>query len=35
MLSRIHETKYLGYFLSDDSSDDVKISNQMRTLFKR
>ena len=24
-LSRIHETKYLGCFLSDDQSDDVEI----------
>ena len=27
-LSRIHETKYLGCFLSDDQSDDVEISKQ-------
>ena len=34
-LSRIHETKYLGYFLSDDQSDDVEISRQIRTLYTR
>ena len=34
-LSRIHETKYLGCFLSDDQSDDVEISKQIRTLYIR
>ena len=34
-LSRIHETKYLGCFLSDDQSDDVEISKQIRTLYTR
>ena len=34
-LSRIHETKYLGCFLSDDQSDDVKIYKQIRTLYTR
>ena len=32
-LYRIHETKYLGCFLSDDQSDDVEISKQARTLY--
>ena len=32
-LCRIHETKYLGYFLSEDQSDDVEISKQIRTLY--
>ena len=31
-ISRIHETKYLGYFLIEDQSDDVEISKQIRTL---
>ena len=34
-LSRIHETKYLGCFLSDDQSDDVEISKQIRTFYIR
>ena len=34
-LSRIHETKYLRCFLSDDQSDDVEISKQIRTLYTR
>ena len=34
-LSRIHETKYLGCFLSDDQSDDVEIYKQIRTLYTR
>ena len=34
-LCRIHETKYLGYFLSEDQSDDVEISKQIRTLYIR
>ena len=34
-LSRIHESKYLGCFLSDDQRDDVEISNQIRTLYTR
>ena len=34
-LSHIHETKYLGYFLSDDQTDDVEISRQIRTLYIR
>ena len=34
-LSRIHETKYLECFLSDDQSDDVEISKQIRTLYTR
>ena len=32
-LCRIHETKYLGYFLSEDQSDDAEISKQIRTLY--
>ena len=34
-LNRIHETKYLECFLSDDQSDDVEISKQIRTLYTR
>ena len=34
-LSRIHETKYLGCFLSDDQSDTVEISKQIGTLYIR
>ena len=34
-LSRIHETKYLGCFLSDDQSGDVEISKQIPTLYTR
>ena len=34
-LCRIHETKYLGYFLSEDQSDDAEISKQIRTLYIR
>ena len=34
-LSRLHETKYLGCFLSDDQSDNVEISKQIRTLYIR
>ena len=34
-LSRVPETKYLGCFLSDDQSDDVEISKQIRTLYTR
>ena len=34
-LCRIHETKYLGYFLSEDQSDDVEIAKQIRTLYIR
>ena len=32
---RIHETKYLGYFPSEDQSDDAEISKQIRTLYIR
>ena len=32
-LSRIHGTKYLGYFLSEDQNDDVEIFKQIRTLY--
>ena len=34
-LSRIHETKYLGCFLSDYQSDGVEISKQIPTLYTR
>ena len=34
-LSRIHETIYLGCFLSDDQSDDIEIYKQIRTLYTR
>ena len=34
-LSSRHETKYLGCFLSDDQSDDVKISKQILNLYTR
>ena len=34
-ISRIHETKYLGCVLSDDQSDDVEISKQIRTFYIR
>ena len=34
-LCRIHETKYLGYFLSEDQRDDAEISKQIRTLYIR
>ena len=34
-LCRIHETKYLGYFLSEDQSDDAEISKHLRTLYIR
>ena len=34
-LCRIHETKSLGYFLSEDQSDNVEISKQIRTLYIR
>ena len=34
-LFRIHETKYLGYFLSEDKIDDAEISKQIRTLYIR
>ena len=34
-LNCIHEIKYLGSFLSDDQSDDVEISKQIRTLYTR
>ena len=33
-LNRIPETKYLGYLLSEDQSDDEDIAKQMRTLYK-
>ena len=33
--SRRHETKYLRCFLSDDQSDDVEISKQIRTFYIR
>ena len=33
--SHVHETKYLGYFLSEDKSDDAEISKQIRTLYIR
>ena len=29
------ETKYLGYFLSEDQSDDAEISKHIRTLYIR
>ena len=32
-LNRIPETKYLGYLLSEDQSDDEDIAKQMRTLY--
>ena len=32
-LCRIHATKYSGYFLSEDQSDDAEISKQIRTLY--
>ena len=32
-LNRIPATKYLGYLLSEDQSDDVYIAKQMRTLY--
>ena len=32
-LCRIHKTKYLGYFLSEDHSDDAEVSKQIRTLY--
>ena len=32
---RIHKTNYLGYFLSEDQSDDAEISKQIRTLYIR
>ena len=34
-LNRIPETKYLGYLLSEDQSDDEDIAKQMRTLYLR
>ena len=34
-LNRIPETKYLGYLLSGDQSDDEDIAKQMRTLYIR
>ena len=34
-LNRIPETKYLGYLLSEDQSDDDEIAKQMRTLYIR
>ena len=34
-LSRIHETTYLGCFLSDDQRDDVEIFKPIRTLYIR
>ena len=34
-LNRIPETKYLGYLLSEDQSDDEDIAKQMRTLYIR
>ena len=34
-LCRIHETKYLGCFLSEDQSDDAEIFKQIRTLYIR
>ena len=34
-LCRIHKTKYLGYFLSEDHSDDAEVSKQIRTLYVR
>ena len=33
--NRIPETKYLGYLLSEDQSDDEDIAKQMRTLYIR
>ena len=34
-LNHIHETKYLGYLLSEDQSDDEDIVKQMSTLYIR
>ena len=34
-LNRIPETKYFGYLLSEDQSDDKDIAKQMRTLYIR
>ena len=34
-LNRILQTKYFGYFLSEDQSDDEDIAKQMRTLYIR
>ena len=34
-LNRIPETKYLGYLLSEDQSEDEDIAKQMRTLYTR
>ena len=34
-LNRIPETKYLGYLLNEDQSDDKDIAKQMRTLYIR
>ena len=34
-LCRIHETKYLEYFLSEEQSDDAEIYKQIRNLYIR